>query len=52
MNSTCVVVPVCRVIPEEEEGYAIRNLRKLVESFDTLEDPTLSLKRSSMKRGA
>jgi hypothetical protein len=28
------------------------NLRKLVESFDTLEDPTLVMKRSSLKRGA
>jgi hypothetical protein len=28
------------------------NLRKLVEAFDTLKDPTLLLKRSSVKRGA
>jgi hypothetical protein len=28
-----------------------KNLRKLVEAFDTLEDPTLMLKRSSVKRG-
>jgi hypothetical protein len=27
------------------------NLRKLVEAFDTLKDPTLPLKRSSVKRG-
>jgi hypothetical protein len=28
------------------------NLRKLVEAFNTLEDPTLQLKLSSVKRGA
>jgi S-adenosylmethionine:diacylglycerol 3-amino-3-carboxypropyl transferase len=28
------------------------NLRQLVEAFDTLEDPTLALKRSSVRRGA
>jgi hypothetical protein len=28
------------------------NLRQLVEAFDTLEDPTIALKRSSIRRGA
>jgi hypothetical protein len=28
------------------------NLRQLVEAFDTHEDPTLALKRSSVRRGA
>jgi hypothetical protein len=27
------------------------NLRQLVEAFDALEDPTLALKRSSIRRG-
>jgi hypothetical protein len=27
------------------------NLKKLVEAFDTVEDPVLTLKRTSVKRG-
>jgi hypothetical protein len=29
-----------------------RNLREVVEAFDTLKDPTLALKRSSVRRDA
>jgi hypothetical protein len=38
--------------PKKKNDMPVGNLRKLVETFDTLEDPTLQLKRSSMKRGA
>jgi hypothetical protein len=42
---------ICRVVPEEEEDMPARNLRKLVEAFDTLEDPVLQLKLSSERKG-
>jgi hypothetical protein len=37
--------------PKKKNDMPAGNLRKLVEAFDTLEDPTLQLKRSSVKRG-
>jgi hypothetical protein len=37
---------------KNKNDFPARNLRKLVEAFDTLEDPTLQFKRSSVKRGA
>jgi hypothetical protein len=37
---------------KKKNDFPAGNLRKLVEAFDTLEDPTLQFKRSSMKRGA
>jgi hypothetical protein len=36
---------------KKKKDMPAKNLRKLVEAFDTLEDPTLMLKRSSVKRG-
>jgi hypothetical protein len=38
--------------PKKKNDIPTENLRKLVEAFDTLEDPTLQLKRSSVKREA
>jgi hypothetical protein len=40
------------LFPKKKKDMPTGNLRKLVESFDTLEDPTLVMKRSSLKRGA
>jgi hypothetical protein len=40
------------LFPRKKKDMPTTNLRKLVEAFDTLEDPTLQLKRSSMTRGA
>jgi hypothetical protein len=40
------------LFPRKKKDMPTANLRKLVEAFDTLEDPTLPLKRSSMTRGA
>jgi hypothetical protein len=37
--------------PKKKNDMPIDNLRNLVESFDTLEDPVLQLKLSSMRRG-
>jgi hypothetical protein len=36
---------------KNKNDFPAGNLRKLVEAFDTLEDPTLQFKRSSVKRG-
>jgi hypothetical protein len=36
---------------KKKKDMLASNLRQLVEAFDTLEDPTLSLKRSSVRRG-
>jgi hypothetical protein len=40
------------LFPKKNKDMPIGNLRKLVDAFDTLEDPTLPLKRSSVRRGA
>jgi hypothetical protein len=40
------------LFPKKKREMPTSNLRKLVKSFDTLEDPTLHLKLSSVKRGA
>jgi hypothetical protein len=37
--------------PKKREEMPGDNLRKLLEAFDIVEDPVLSLKRTSMKRG-
>jgi hypothetical protein len=39
------------LFPKKKNDMPIDNLRNLVESFDTLEDPVLQLKLSSMRRG-
>jgi hypothetical protein len=39
------------LFPKKKEEMPMDNLRKLVEAFDTLEDPTLRLKLSSVRRG-
>jgi hypothetical protein len=36
---------------KKKNDFPARNLRKLVKAFDTLEDPTLQFKISSVKRG-
>jgi hypothetical protein len=40
-----------RLFPKKKDEMPVGNLRKLVEAIDTLEDPILQLKLSSMKRG-
>jgi hypothetical protein len=40
------------LFPKKKKDMPVNNLRRLVEAFDTLEDPTLQLKLSSMRRGA
>jgi hypothetical protein len=40
------------LFPKKKDDFPIGYLRKFVESFDTIEDPTLQFKRSSVKRGA
>jgi hypothetical protein len=40
------------LFPKEKKDMPTGNLRRLVEAFDTLEDPTLQLKLSSVRRGA
>jgi hypothetical protein len=37
--------------PKKKKDMPTGNLIKLVEAFDTLEDPTLQLKRSPVRRG-
>jgi hypothetical protein len=37
--------------PKKKEEMPGDNLRKLLEAFDTLEDPVLAMKRRSVKRG-
>jgi hypothetical protein len=37
---------------KKNKDIPVGNLRQLVEAFDTLKDPTLSLKRSLVRRGA
>jgi hypothetical protein len=39
------------LITKKKKEMPTSNLRKLVDALDTLEDPTLQLKLSSMKRG-
>jgi hypothetical protein len=39
------------LFPKKKKEMPTGNPRKLVEAFDTLEDPTLQLKLSSVKRG-
>jgi hypothetical protein len=39
------------LFPKKKDEMPVGNLRKLVEAFDTLEDPVLQLKLSSIKRG-
>jgi hypothetical protein len=41
-----------KLFPKKKKDMPTGNLRKLVEAFDTLEDPTLQLKLSSVRRGA
>jgi hypothetical protein len=40
-----------RLWPKKKEEMSGDNLRKLLEAFDTLEDPVLAMKRTSVKRG-
>jgi hypothetical protein len=40
------------LFPKKKKEMPLENLRQPVEAFDTLEDPTLTLKRSSVRRGA
>jgi hypothetical protein len=40
------------LFPKKKKEMPTGNLRKLAEAFDTLEDPTLQLKLSSVRRGA
>jgi hypothetical protein len=37
--------------PKKKEEMPVNNLRKLLEAFDTPEDPMLAMKRRSVKRG-
>jgi hypothetical protein len=54
-----VLMQTCHVLPrlfvglflKKQKDMQIGNLRKLVEAFDTLEDPVLQLKLSSVRRG-
>jgi hypothetical protein len=39
------------LFPKKKKEMPTGNLRKLVEAFDTLEDPSLHLKLSFVKRG-
>jgi hypothetical protein len=39
------------LFPKKKKDMSVSNLRNLVEAFDTLEDPVLQLKLSSMRRG-
>jgi hypothetical protein len=39
------------LFPKKKKEMPTGNQRKLVDTFDTLEDPTLQLKLSSVKRG-
>jgi hypothetical protein len=39
------------LFPKKKDEMPIGNLRKLVKAFDTLEDPILQLKLSSVKQG-
>jgi hypothetical protein len=39
------------LFPKKKNDMPINNLRNLVEAFDTLEDPVLQLKLSSVRRG-
>jgi hypothetical protein len=40
-----------RIFPRKKDELHVGNLRKLVEAFDTVEDPVLQMKLSSVKRG-
>jgi hypothetical protein len=40
-----------RLFPKKKNDMTVGNLRNLVEAFDTLEDPVLQLKLSSVRRG-
>jgi hypothetical protein len=50
-NSTCACSHICRVLAEEKGGDAGDNLKKLIDTFDTIEDLVLALKRTSVKCG-
>jgi hypothetical protein len=39
------------LFPKKKDELPVGNLRKLVEAFDTLEDPVLQMKLSSVKQG-
>jgi hypothetical protein len=39
------------LFPRKRDELPAGNLRKLVESFDTIEDPVLAMKLTSVKRG-
>jgi hypothetical protein len=39
------------LFPKKKKDMSVGNLRNLVHAFDTLEDPVLQLKLSSMRRG-
>jgi hypothetical protein len=53
LQRTCHVLPRLFVglFPKKKDEMPVGNLRKLVEDFDTLEDPVLQLKLSSVKQG-
>jgi hypothetical protein len=40
-----------RLFPRKKDELPTGNLRKLVEAFDTIEDPVLAMKLTSVKRG-
>jgi hypothetical protein len=40
------------IFSKKKKEMSSRNLREVVEAFDTLKDPTLALKRSSVRRDA
>jgi hypothetical protein len=42
---------ICQVLAEEKGEMLGNNLRKLLEAFDTIEDPVLGLERTLVKRG-
>jgi hypothetical protein len=39
------------LFPRKKDELPASNLRKLVEAFDTIEDPVLAMKLTSVKRG-
>jgi hypothetical protein len=53
LQRTRHVVPCLfvRLFPRKKDELPVGNLRKLVKAFDTIEDPVLAMKLSSMKRG-
>jgi hypothetical protein len=51
LQRTCHVLPRFGLFPKKKKEMLVGNLRNLVEAFDTLEDPVLQLKLSSVRRG-